>query len=99
MTNANDRRADLKETIRHLAPRIPRHECGAVLDHALTSKTLRAVATDEAVWLSLVAYVRHVHTDYDELLVSGYDVESVRHFVRDEINKVLVGWGVPQSRN
>jgi hypothetical protein len=38
--------------------------------------------------------VRHTFTDYDELLREGYDQESARHFVTDEIGSILTGWGV-----
>ena len=42
----------------------------------------------------LVAYVRHVFTDYDDLLMQDYDQDSARHFVADEIAAVLDDWGV-----
>jgi hypothetical protein len=32
-------------------------------------------------------------TDYDELLATGYDVESARHFVLGEMQAILSGWG------
>jgi hypothetical protein len=44
--------------------------------------------------LSLVAYVRHVLTDYDALLREGYDQDSARFFVAAEIAAVLAEWGV-----
>ena len=47
-----------------------------------------------AAWLSLVAYVRHVFTDYDELLREDYDQDSARFFVASEIAAVLSNWGV-----
>ena len=50
----------------HLAPKIPPHEFGAVVDHALDSAGLKNAAPEAAAWLSLVAYVRHVFTDYDD---------------------------------
>ena len=89
-----DRRTALEDALRRLAPRIPRHESAAVVDHALDSPGLRGAAPEEAAWLALVAYVRHVLTDYDELLVEGYDQDSARHFVRDDIAATLVRWGV-----
>ena len=49
---------------------------------------------EAAAWLSLVAYVRHVLTDYDELLRQGYDQDSARFFVTDAINERLAAWGV-----
>jgi hypothetical protein len=85
--------AAIAEALRRLAPRIPAHEFGAVIDHALTSRGLRAAAPEAAAWLSLVAYVRHALTDYDRLLEEGYDADSARFFVADEIDAVLEAWG------
>ena len=69
-------------------------EFGAVIDHALDSDGLSTAAAENAAWLSLVAYARHVFTDYDDLLAQGYDRDSARHFVADEMEAVLSGWGV-----
>ena len=88
------RREAIEAALRHLAPKIPPHEFGAVTDHALDSAGLASAAPEEAAWLSLVAYVRHVFTDYDELLGQGYDRDSARHFVAKEMEAVLRVWGV-----
>jgi hypothetical protein len=66
--------------LRRLAPRIPAHEFGAVVDHAVDSPGLAVATPESAAWLSLVAYVRHVFTDYDELLQQDYDQESAPPF-------------------
>ena len=87
-------RSEIESVLRHLAPKIPAHEFGAVVDHALDSEGLKTAAPDTAAWLSLVAYTRHTFTDYDALLAQGYDRESARHFVADEMAAVLNGWGV-----
>jgi hypothetical protein len=87
-------RREIESVLRHLAPKIPSHEFGAVVDHALDSDGLKTAAPDTAAWLSLVAYARHVFTDYDALLKQGYDRESARHFVAEEMAAVLKGWGV-----
>jgi hypothetical protein len=87
-------RGDIETALRHLAPRIPDHEFGAVVDHALDSAGLRSAATETAAWLSLVAYVRHSLTDYDALLEEGYDKDSARFFVAGEMRDILAGWGV-----
>jgi hypothetical protein len=88
------KRADIEIALRRLAPRIPAHEFGAVVDHALDSPGLNVAAAETAAWLSLIAYVRHVLTDYDELLREGYDQDSARFFVAAEIAAVLEEWGV-----
>ena len=68
-----------------------------MIDHALDSRGLRQAAPEEAAWLSLVAYVRHVLTDYDALRDQGYDEDSARFFVAEEIEAVLNGWGVQRQ--
>jgi hypothetical protein len=88
------KRGDIEIALRRLAPRIPAHEFGAVVDHAVDSPGLKPASPETAAWLSLVAYVRHVFTDYDDLLMQDYDQDSARHFVADEIAAVLNDWGV-----
>ena len=83
------KRTVIEDALRRLAPRIPRHEFGAVVDHALDSPGLRTATPETAAWLSLVAYVRHALTEYDDLLAQGYDQDSARYFVADEIREVL----------
>jgi hypothetical protein len=89
-----NRRSSIEQALRHLAPKIPPHELGAVVDHALDSAGLKTASPESAAWLSLTAYVRHVFTDYDALMTEGYDRESARHYVAGEIEAVLQGWGV-----
>ena len=87
-------RADIEAALKRLAPKIPPHELGAVVDHALDSRGLRSASPETAAWLSLVAYARHVFTEYDALLAQGYDRDSARHFVIDDIVAALQAWGV-----
>ncbi|HVL72502.1 MAG TPA: DUF2293 domain-containing protein [Beijerinckiaceae bacterium] len=89
-----DRRAAVELALRNLAPRLPRHEFEAVVDRALASAGLRKAAPETAAWLALVAYARHVFTDYDALLADGYDQDSARFFVRADMDEALAGWGV-----
>ena len=88
------RRAAVEAALRQLAPRIPKHEFGAVVDHALDSPGLQTAAPENAAWLSLVSYVRHMFTDYDAFLLQGYDVDSARYFVLGQMTEVLEQWGV-----
>jgi hypothetical protein len=87
-------RSAIEAALRHLAPRIPAHEFGAVVDHALDSPGLRNASPETAAWLSLVAYVRHALTEYDDLLAQGYDQASARFFVADPMRETLAAWGV-----
>jgi hypothetical protein len=88
-----NRREAIESAVRILAPRIPRHEFEAVTDHALGSRGLHAASPETAAWLSLTAYIRHRLTDYDDLLDDGYDMESARFFVLDDMNAILEEWG------
>ena len=90
-------RSDVEIALRRLAPRIPPHEFGAVVDHALDSRGLKTGTPETAAWLSLVAYVRHAFTDYDDRLDQGYDRDSARFFVAGEIEAVLREWGVKRQ--
>jgi hypothetical protein len=88
------KRAQIARALRVLAPQLPSHEFEAVLDHALGSAGLKVASSERAAWLSLVAYARHVFTDYDDLLTEGYDHASARFFVTQELAEILRGWGV-----
>jgi|SRR3954447_19271414 hypothetical protein len=91
-----NRREAIESAVRVLAPRIPRHEFEAVADHAVDSRGLHRASPENAAWLSLVAYIRHALTDYDGLLDEGYDADSARFFVLDDINAKLAEWGSPR---
>lgn len=91
-----NRRELILSAVRALAPRIPRHEFESVVDHALGSRGLHTASPENAAWLSMTAFIRHRLTDYDSLLDDGYDPESARFFVLDDMNRVLERWGSPR---
>jgi hypothetical protein len=88
------KRAATDAALLRLAPAIPPHERMAVVDHAVDSRGLSTASSETAAWLSLVTYVRHTFTEYDELLAEGYDADSARYFVAARIDKILQTWGV-----
>jgi len=88
------KRADIEAALRRLAPRLPPHEFAAIIDHARDSRGLASASAETAAWLSLVAYARHALTEYDALLAQGYDQDSARFFVADELQSILTAWGV-----
>jgi len=88
------KRIDVEAALRRLAPKVPAYEFAAIVDHAVDSVGLRPAAPETAAWLSLVAYVRHALTDYDDLLQQGYDLESARYFVARDMDAILTAWGV-----
>ena len=91
--SAGGRRERLDEALDHLAPRLPRFEREAIIDHALDSPGLSVADPGNAAWLAMVAYIRHVFTDYDALLAEGFDQDAARFFVIDAINDYLAEWG------
>ena len=88
-----DRRDEVGEALRRIAPRIPRFEREAILDHAEDSPAMARSIPENAAWLSLVSYIRHVLTDYDALIAEGYERDSARFFVAEETNSYLAEWG------
>jgi hypothetical protein len=91
----SNRREAVAAALRRLAPRLPAFEAEAALDRALASPGLARAAPATAARLALIAYARHVFTDYDDLLAEGYDRDSARHFVLDDLNGILAIWGAP----
>lgn len=87
------KRGRIASALDRLAPDMPSFERGAILDHALDSHGLAGATPENAAWLSMVSYVRHVLTDYDALLAEGYDRDAARHFVAAETAEILAGWG------
>ena len=80
-------------------PGCPVHHTEAIALHAAArgsgrvgrSAAGRALDPD-AVRLAVVASVRHVDTDYDELLMSGVDRESARARVHTRVEDVVSAW-------
>lgn len=64
----------------------------AAIQKAAMAPHMRTLPASIAVWLATIAYVRHIYTDYDQLLDEGYDRDSARHFVYDAINSKLIEW-------
>jgi hypothetical protein len=93
----SSRRERIAEALGVIAPKVPSYDRDAIIDHAVDSPGLYAAKPPTAAWLSLVAHIRHVYTDYDDLLAEGYDVDSARHFTLDAINETLAEWGCRRS--
>ena len=90
---AMNRREAVAAALAQLAPRLPDFETEAVIDRALASPGLRNARPDNAAWLARGTDARHGFTEYDDLLAEGYDRDSARHFVLDDLNAALAGWG------
>lgn len=74
-----DAQAIAQHTSKRGSGRVGRSEAGRNLD-------------EDALTLAAVAYVRHRHSNYDELLMRGMEREFARQAVRDKIDSVLEKW-------
>ncbi|MBO0343741.1 DUF2293 domain-containing protein [Roseibium limicola] len=86
------RQKDMRKALRALLPRVPMADAEPILEKALAAH-LRHLPPSIAIWQATTSYIRHVHTDYDQLLDDDYDRDSARFFVVDDMNDVLLGWG------
>ena len=101
------RRADLDkqfvqrfaERLRQLYPGLPSGREKSIAEHACRRYSGRigrtAAAKDleeEAVHLAVRAHIRHAKTEYDQLLLRGFDRSSARAHVEERIQDVLTQW-------
>lgn len=73
-------------------PRVSLADFQAIEDIALRGH-LRHLPPTIIAWQATTTHIRHVYTEYDQLLEEGYDREAARHFVLDGINRKLAKWG------
>ena len=50
----------------------------------------------EAISLAVGAWIRHQHTNYDELLMNGTDRQHARQIIRDQQQQVMYQWRAAQ---
>ena len=92
MSAPTRRNQELRDALRKLAPLIRYADSEPVLERA--AKLSRAdLRLNAALWLALVAHVRHRFTDYDALLADGYERDAARYFVLEATEEVLKEWG------
>ncbi len=87
------------EEIRKLYPGCPLDRARAIAEHAgerSSGRVGRSAAgrdlAPDAVTLAVRAHIRHAHTPYDRLLMSGVERLEARSQVRDKIDSVLASW-------
>jgi hypothetical protein len=60
-------------------------------------RTAAGQALDKgALTAAVIAAIRHNHTSYDELLMSGMRRIAAREAIRDDVNRVLERWRKPE---
>jgi hypothetical protein len=63
---------------------------------ATVGRTAAGRALDErAITAAAIAAIRHTHTRYDELLMSGFERVDARDAVREVVHRVLNSWREP----
>ncbi len=87
------------EAILGLFPRCPAKTAKSIAEHAClkysgrVGRSAAAKAMDvTAVRLAVAAYVRHAETDYDDLLMKGWDRFEARRHIADQMDSVLSKW-------
>ena len=93
--------ARMTEKIRALYPGCPPEEARGIAAHTAvrgSGRVGRSAAgralDDHTLALAVAAWVRHRHTHYDELLMSGQERAAARSEIREEMDSVLDRWGV-----
>lgn len=80
-------------------PSCPAEEATAIAEHTCrkySGRVGRSAAAKafeaEAIDLAVMAHVRHCHTNYDELLMSGWERDEARAVIDSTIQAVLEKW-------
>ncbi|KWX69180.1 DUF2293 domain-containing protein [Mycobacterium sp. NAZ190054] len=92
-------RDEFADAIRAQFPGCPPARADAIAYHSALrgsgrvgrSAAGRALGPD-AIRLAVTASVRHIDTDYDDLLMTGADRDEARHSVRDRVEAILDAW-------
>jgi hypothetical protein len=87
------------ERVRELFPACPPGREMVIAEHAClkysgrVGRSAAAKSLDEsAVRLAVIAHIRHAETQYDELLVEGFDRWDARSQVERVVSRVLTEW-------
>ncbi len=92
-------RGEFASHIRRLYPGCPESEAFEIAAHACLEHSGRVGRTADAkrfdpemIALAARAHVRHVHTDYDRLLGSGWERHKARDRVVPKVDRLLESW-------
>jgi hypothetical protein len=91
--------AEMAETICAQYPGCPPREARQIASHTArrgSGRVGRSAAgrklQDDAIRLAVVAHIRHAHTRYDEMLMSGSAREDARHAIASAIDETVERW-------
>jgi hypothetical protein len=91
MALSTKRQKDIAKALTLLIPGAPFLDADQIRRTAAKRK-YKLLPVSTSVWLSAVAHVRHVHSDYDTLLAEGNEKDAARHFSLNAINAKLSEW-------
>ncbi len=96
---------DFAHRLRELYPQCPEGREFEIAEHACqkysgrVGRSSAAKEMDEhAIRAALIAHIRHVETNYDELLMADYDRMDAREQVKDRIEFIMSEWGKSMLR-
>jgi len=85
--------------LKNIYPNCPRNTAKIISNHACQKYSGRVGRTSnakefdpEAITLAAIAHIRHVETNYDFLLMEGWDRKDARNKVRAEVDAMLDSW-------
>jgi hypothetical protein len=91
--------SELEQAILTRYPKCPATEARQIAEHTGRRNSGRVGRSQagralepQALDFAVIAHIRHVHTNYDELLMSGADRSAARALVREQINLLLASW-------
>ena len=91
--------------ILRIFPGCPPNEARDIAEHTAVRGSGRVGRTaagqgleEEALTSAVIAHIRHCHTGYDELLMTGWDRDDARRHVREAIDDVLDRWRAPNTQ-
>jgi len=89
--------------IRELFPGCPKGRETVIAEHACLKYSGRIGRTSfaknydtPAVRLAVIAHLRHAETNYDSLIIQGYDRSDARDEVEDKVYLILSKWEYPE---
>ncbi|MCJ8329508.1 MAG: DUF2293 domain-containing protein [Lentisphaeria bacterium] len=90
---------EFQKTILDIFPSCPRNEVASIAFHATVRSSGRVGRTAAAkkldnkmIRLAVIAYIRHKHTDYDELLSHGFSKDIARKKIQGAVQEKLKSW-------
>lgn len=90
--NTQGKSKEVKRRLRELVPMATMDDFLAIEEIA-NAGHLRHLPPSIKAWQAITTHARHTYTEYDTLLEEGYDQDTARHFILDDLNTKLADWG------